>query len=293
VKSNSAASGALYDLRAILLGICFAFLWALVDKLGERVHVSVYEVVWFRYGVQLAVVAVIAKPRLHYSVIHSSRPLAQGIASLMMLATSLFFIFSIKKMNIDDVMAIFWFAPLFLAVASSIGEAVATPVWIGTICATVGAVAINRPDGGVFRATAILPLGMAASFALYQIVIGSLYRERTEAKLFHTALWIFLIVTFRIPWFWRRPSLPDIVIMGMIGLLGVCALFVFDRALEMTRAVNVAPAICTQSIWSALLSSRFHHSTLLAGAFLIIAGATVPLLWGKLAADPPQLEPTA
>jgi drug/metabolite transporter (DMT)-like permease len=98
-------------------------------------------------------------------------------------------------------------------------------------------------------------------FALYNVLTREMRAERTSANLFHTALWVFIALSFVMPSVWHTPSLKAALAMIGIGVWGFVLLLFLDRALAWAPASLVAPFIYTQCIWGdalELIRRRFH-----------------------------------
>ena len=91
----------------------------------------------------------------------------------------------------------------------------------------------------------LLPLGMGFCFALYNVLTREMRTERTSANLFHTALWVFIALSFVMPSVWHTPSLKAALAMIGIGVWGFVLLLFLDRALAWAPASLVAPFIYT------------------------------------------------
>jgi drug/metabolite transporter (DMT)-like permease len=106
----------------------------------------------------------------------------------------------------------------------------------------------------------LLPLGMGFCFALYNVLTREMRTERTSANLFHTALWVFIALSFVMPGL-AYPFPESGVAMIGIGVWGFVLLLFLDRALAWAPASLVAPFIYTQCIWGdalELIRRRFH-----------------------------------
>jgi drug/metabolite transporter (DMT)-like permease len=265
--------------RAPLLASLFALVWAVMERIGAGIRASPYQVVWTRYGTQLALVLLIFGGRHRGRLVKTAKPGLQVAASLHMLGMPLFFIAAMKRMDAGNAMAIFWVSPLIAAAATVLltREPVRLPQWAGIVAASAGAVLLSNPHGGIFRLADVFPLGMALCFAGYQVDLRAMAREHILAKLFHTALWVFLCLSLAIPLFWQTPSRAGLVEMAFVGLIGCFGLFVLDRALEIASAAAIAPAICMQPVWAELLSFRRPGWHSVIGAALVIAGGAVSL----------------
>ena len=120
---------------------------------------------------------------------------------------------------------------------------------------------IRPPFPGTGGWLLLLPLGMGFCFALYNVLTREMRTERTSANLFHTALWVFIALSFVMPSVWHTPSLKAALAMIGIGVWGFVLLLFLDRALAWAPASLVAPFIYTRCIWGdalELIRRRFH-----------------------------------
>ena len=119
---------------------------------------------------------------------------------------------------------------------------------------------------------------MGFCYALYSVLTRAMRTERTSANLFHTALWVFIPLTFVMPSVWRNPTPKIALAMVGIGILGFAALLALDRALAWAPVSAAAPFIYTQCIWTDVVHAIWHrfrpglHQLL--GALLIVGSLT-------------------
>lgn len=142
------------------------------------------------------------------------------------------------------------------------GEKVAAAQWMAAFIGLAGTWLVIRPPfPGTGGWLLLLPLGMGFCFALYNVLTREMRTERTSANLFHTALWVFIALSFVMPSVWHTPSLKAALAMIGIGVWGFVLLLFLDRALAWAPASLVAPFIYTQCIWGdalELIRRRFH-----------------------------------
>ncbi len=263
-------------LAALSLALLFAALWAVIEQIGGSVKVSAYQVVWTRYGTHLLLLLVLVGSRRGpAALVRTSSPGRQVACSLMMLGMPLCFIGSMHRMSAPEAFSVFWSFGLMVPVLSLVvsGERVRLIQWMAAAAGLGGAVLLAPPEQLPLRAAAVFPLGMAFCFALYMVLVRDMRSEPMPAKLFHTGLWVFLALSLVSPWFWRTPSGSDMASMAAIGILGCLGLFALDRALETLSPAAIAPVICTQPAWVALLEGK--HRGAAAGVVLALAGAAL------------------
>jgi drug/metabolite transporter (DMT)-like permease len=141
------------------------------------------------------------------------------------------------------------------------GEKVAAAQWMAAFIGLAGTWLVIRPPfPGTGGWLLLLPLGMGFCFALYNVLTREMRTERTSANLFHTALWVFIALSFVMPGL-AYPFPESGVAMIGIGVWGFVLLLFLDRALAWAPASLVAPFIYTQCIWGdalELIRRRFH-----------------------------------
>jgi drug/metabolite transporter (DMT)-like permease len=268
-------------LLALALAAGFSFLWAAIEHFGAGIRVSPYQVVWTRYGTPLAFLLLLFGFRSRAGLVRTGRIRLHVLASLLMLAMPVCFILAVGRMSADDVMVVFWAGSLVTVVASGLLDRERS--WLVRLtamaAASAGAILITRPHVGASRFAFLASLGMAASFAGYQVTLRQLAGEPILPKLVHTALWVFLALTLLMPLVWRKPSARDLLIMSLIGVVGCLALLLLDCALEIASPAILAPAICTQPVWVELLAGRRPTGLKVVGTVLILGAIAVVSLW--------------
>lgn len=277
----------LVDRPALGVG-AFTLAWALMEIIAPVTGLSPYEIVWTRYGVHLLVLMLIVGRRPKASVVRTKQPVLEIVASLSMLGMPMCFVFAARHMPLQDAIAVFWTAPaLVLGFGALLGQQFGgVRTVIAVILGLFGALLICKPDAAALRPAAIFAIGMSACFALYVVLMGTIRRDAISTKLFHTALWVFVILTLDLPRFWRMPTAVGIVGIVAIAVLGLGGLYLLDAALETTTPAIIAPILYMQIAWDALLHMLRHlqkfgqlpDRATLVGVLLVIAVALPSLL---------------
>lgn len=273
----------LRDRPALGVGL-FTLCWTLIELIGPRSGVPPLQIVWTRYGVHLALMALVVGRRRGVGLVRTAHPALSVLASLLMLGMPVCFVLAASRMPMHDTLSIFWTAPVFIVgFGALLGQ---QSGGVRTLAALLGGLAgamlIYRPDATFDPAGAVFALGMAICFALYVVLMGTMTRDSLGTKLFHTALWVFAALTFALPRIWLTPTATGLVVMAAIGVFGLGGLYVLDLALETVTPAIVAPLLYTQLAWEtgahllrdALRSGRVPDAETLAGLALIgVAGA--------------------
>ena len=106
-----------------------------------------------------------------------------------------------------------------------LGETVSRRRWLGVAVGLVGVVLALRPafifGGTPPPAAALLPLGTAVLFTLYQILTRKLAAvDHPHTTIFHTGLAASLATSVALPFVWVAPPLTDWVVLVLLGVLG-------------------------------------------------------------------------
>jgi drug/metabolite transporter (DMT)-like permease len=253
-------------------------LWPVVEALAGFMsqRYSPFEIVWVRYGTHLLLMLAVWSPGGPARLVRTQRPGLHALRALTMLGMPACFVLAVTRMPVGAVMALFWVAPLLAMLLAAVGlrERPGWRPWAAAAGAYAGAVVIlGVPDVG--RRAAVLPLAMAACFALYLVLTRFMREETTAARLFYTALGVWVPLTFVLPWFWKTPTPRDLALMMSIGVLGFLFLLGVDRALDAAPVGSLAPFALAQPIWSVLvgaaLSGRRPTLRDIAGGLVVLA----------------------
>jgi drug/metabolite transporter (DMT)-like permease len=273
---------------AIAMMCASVFLWAAIETIGSYIPAaySPYQTVWALYATHLLFMMAVLGPRYQTKLVYTKRLGMQLLRSLLMLGMPVFFILAAQRMPLKDVLSIFWVSPMMvIAFSALLGERVSLTYWAAVIGGFAGVLIVSRPDGGVLQ-LAVLPLGMALCFSLYQVMTRMMRAEDTLPSLFYTAGGVFVLLSFGMPSFWQTPTLESALLMVSIGLVGFLGLFTLDKACEMAPASIVAPFAYTQPIWiiilSYLASGQFPGRLAILGVLTIIVSGLYLLLRGTV-----------
>lgn len=223
--------------RGMLWMIAFAALWVLADAVAGRLRhpYSPYQVVWARYGSQLAIMLAIWGWRDPLVLVRTRRPVLQIARSLLMLVMAGAWILALQRgLTADTVLAIFGLAPLIIcALAAVLLKERPTPgIWVSAAVVSVGATFCLPLDVRLSLTAVAAALTFAGSFSLYVVMTPMLRGESLRANLFYAALGVFAALSLFVPTIWVTPTSHDAVVMVLIGAVGLLALLALDRMAE-------------------------------------------------------------
>lgn len=269
--------------------MCFALVVGLVVEtlpgfLSRRY--SAYEIVWLRYSTHLALMLLLWAPRDPGRLLRTRRPVLHAVRSLTMLGMPTFFVLAITRYPRDAVMAVYWLEPLLamLMAAVVLRERVGRRWWLAGLAAYAGALLLFPlrfvPPPGLL----LTALSMAACFALYQVLTRAMSDETPTARLFYSALWVWLSLSLALPWIWTTPTVRDLALMMTIGVLGYVVLLFIDRALDVAPVSKVAPFALAQPLAAVVVDAGLWHQmptrANLAGVAIVLA-AWLAFVWPR------------
>lgn len=272
--------------RGMLLMALFVALWAAVEALAAEVllRYSPYQVVWTRYVVHLAFMAAVWGWQDPGSLWRTRRPAFQIFRSMMMLGMPASWIVAMHLgVESGTLMFIFWASPLLILAFARffLKERATLPLWGAALAAWAGAGILTGPSRPESLSMLAYPVAMAVTFSLYVVMTRSLRGETPRANLFHSALWVALLLTPAMPGLWITPSLPELLAMIGVGLLGFAALFALDRMAAAAPVSVSAPVGYLQLVFTISIAVLLGHGNggERAAAGGLIIGAAVLYVW--------------
>lgn len=265
----------------LLASACFAA----VETVGGYFigGMSIFQLVWSRYAVHLMFMLAVFAPRRGTAIVRSTRIGLQIVRSMTMLVMPLAFILALRYMPAHDVWSAYWLSPLtILALGMVILHERVGPVrWAAGCVGLLATVLIEQPDRGLLTVAVVPAVAVGAAISVHLLLSRVLRRDDPLASLFHTALWVFAVFTFVVPFVWDPPSARAIVGLTFVGLVGLACLYFLARAGETAPLPVVASFAYSELVWLlvfnlAIYRIRPDRSAVL-GA-LIVVGLTVFML---------------
>jgi drug/metabolite transporter (DMT)-like permease len=239
-------------LAGILCAITAVACFATLDTTTKFVSagVPVLMALWFRYAFQAVATTVVVLPRMGLRVFRTEHPRFQFLRGVLLFLTSLFAFFSLKYMPVGEFTAIVMITPLLITLLAitSLGERVSPLRWALVAGGFTGTLIIIRPGSEAFDWVMLLPLGLVASNAWFQVLTSKL--ARTEAPLtmhFYTGWVGTLLASVALPFVWTPIDSwtlwGGLVLMGTMGSVGH---FLLILAYARAPAATLTPYLYTQ-----------------------------------------------
>jgi drug/metabolite transporter (DMT)-like permease len=255
-----------------------AFFWAIIEHLGGLVpsRYSPVQTVWSRYLVHLLFMLVFFGPRRGSNLVRTRCFGLQVSRALLMVGMPVSFIFGVALLPVQVVWLVSWISVIAMLAMSAVflRERVAPAFWLAAGIGWLGIWAMSGAHLPPLSWRYLAPFGMGSCFAIYVVTTRRMHGESTQAKLFHTALWVFLVFSVVVPFKWKMPSLDVLIVYALIGLSGYLGLYFLDKSIEMAPVSLTAPLIYTVPLWScvqqSIITGKPPGSMAVAGALIIV-----------------------
>jgi drug/metabolite transporter (DMT)-like permease len=272
-------------LRRLWLGIffmcaattCFPVMNGIVQVLS-RTYPS-EQVIWARTAGHLLIVLLVVVPRYGLGVLTTRRPMAQVSRSLLLLGSTTLFFFAVKDVPLAKAASISFMAPFFVTLLAlpMLGERIDARRLATVVVGFLGVLVVIRPGSEVFQPAALLIVGSAFCYAVYQVFTRKVAGiDRPETSVMYSALVGTIVMSFVVPFAWRTPdNLVDVLLMLSLGLLGAGGHWCVAKAMTYGQASVISPFQYWQMIGSVLVgyavSGMFPDATTWVGAGIIVA----------------------
>ena len=270
--------------RGIALLVLGVTLFGIMDGLGKLLgrRYPVVEVIWARYAFALPVALAMISPQKWPILLRCERPWLQGSRALLPLLASATVIIGLSFLPLADATAISFASPLLVVLLSIplLGEHISADTWIGVVSGFAGVLIIVRPGAGTLAAAALLPLGTALFFALYQVLTRLVNREDPVVTLAWTIGVGVVVTTPALAVSWRSGSGEDWLLMAISGLLFGLGQFLLIKAFALAPASFLTPFTYAQIVAATAFGAVVFGDipdrwTLLGTAIVIFSGVYV------------------
>lgn len=269
--------------RGIVLMLVAFALFACMDATVKYLtrDYSVPQIVWARFTFHLVIfVAIFARGTNVARLFRSERPGLQLLRSVFLLSATAMFFTALRYLPLAEAISIGFVSPLVVTALAIpiLGERVGWRRWVAILVGFGGVLIIIRPGLGIMHWAAVLPLGMAVCYALYQVLtrIASRTEDARTSQLWGPAVGV-VVMSAVAPFFWTPPSLAGWALMAFAGLCGGVGHMLLIRAYEVAPASVLSPFVYTQLVWMiglgyVIFDNLPEPATLIGGAIVIASG---------------------
>ncbi|MSP48937.1 MAG: DMT family transporter [Alphaproteobacteria bacterium] len=256
---NPASGTSSAGLRAILLTLATVIGFAAMNGTNKYLarDYPVAEVVWARFFFASIGILLVAawRPGLA-ALFRTRRPGLQALRSTLMICSTLLFVGALSVLPLAEVEAINFAGPFFVVALSAplLKEKVPAAIWVAVLLGFVGILVIIRPGAGVLSWAALMPLGVAFLYGLFQIITRRLGGvDGAMTSLFYSGLMGLVVTSAVAPFIWRWPDLKGWLLMAQAGLLGAGSHYLLIKALDLAPASLLQPFTYVQLIAAVII----------------------------------------
>jgi drug/metabolite transporter (DMT)-like permease len=217
---------------------------------------SPWQVLFMRSAVILAICLVIGRKRVVIQTLRSPIRNALLARSVGLLMAWLCFYSAAGKLQLAELMTIYFASPLLVAVLAVplLRETVTRMRWISILIGFGGVLIACRP-GDLSHAGAIgLALLAALLWAGSMILIRQIATKEPTLVQMLTSCFSFVLMTGAVlPFKWVTPGALDLALMVGIGLLGALAQYLLIEGIRRAPASVVSPLEFSALVWSFVL----------------------------------------
>ncbi|MGI9435656.1 MAG: DMT family transporter, partial [Geminicoccaceae bacterium] len=223
--------------------------------LGEGYAIS--QVVMSRNAIGFVAILVFVMMRgANLAILHPGRPGLLALRTLFSLGAAFAFFTSLRFLPLADAFAIAFASPLFVTALSVplLGEQVGIRRWSAVVLGFGGVLVVMQPSGEAFRLEALLALCAALCHAIAMLLGRKMTRDMTTtAIMFWPSLGVALVTLFMMPSQWQTPSLPDLGVFFLMGVVGTIGMSLITQGYRYAPAAVIAPFDYSSLLWASLL----------------------------------------
>lgn len=272
-------------LSGIALLVAAVACFSVLDTTTKFISLSVpvLMALWFRYAFQAIATTAAVLPKRGWALLRTAHPKFQCLRGVLLLTTSVLAFFSLRYMPVGEFTAIVMVTPLVITLLASLtlGERVSILRWALVIGGFVGTLIIIRPGSDSFDWTLLLPLGLVASHAWFQILTSRLAKTEDPFTMHFYTGWVgTLLASLALPFAWTwLDSWTLWAGLGLMGLMGTVGHFMMILAYARAPVSTLTPFLYAQ-IGFAMLGGwlAFSHVpdnwSQLGIAMIVVCGAT-------------------
>ena len=286
-------------LLIVVASACFTTVDVSVKLLSQRYPVPL--IAWARWGVQALVLLAVAAPRLRFGLLRTTQLRPHLLRGALLIGSSLCFFSALRFLPLAEATALNYTSPILVTVLAGwlLRERLTRPRWAFVVAGFVGMLLIVRPGSDALAPAALLALGAAGLYAIFQIMTRKLAGENLMTLMIYPSLLGTFALSLAVPFVHSDDWYPtsDLAAFVGIGILGSLGHLLFVRAFQRASASAIAPFTYVQLVWSTiagwLVFGTFPDGWALAGIFTIAASGVVLTWYERWRASLPQSEPAA
>ncbi len=243
--------------RGILLMLAANLTLANMDAISKHL-VSRYPVVQIlavRFVVFTVFALALARPRSLRAAFGTRHPWLQLARSIVIAVEVGVFVLAFRHLPLAEVHAVTGIAPLLVTALSVLvlGERVGMRRWSAVALGFVGLLVILRPGFAVIDPAALIPLGGALLWAVYQILVRLVSADAPTTSLLYMAVVGAVATSALAPFAWVAPDAEGWFFLVLLGLIGSLGHLLLIMAFRHAPASLLQPFHYTLLVWAVVL----------------------------------------
>ena len=241
-----------HALAGIALVVGASACFAALDTTTKYVSAAVplLMALWFRYAFQAVLTTAAVLPRRGWAVWRTRHLPYQALRGVLLLTSSFLAFASLRYMPVGEFTAIVMITPLAITVlaATALKERVSALRWALVAGGFAGTLIIIRPGGEAFTWASLLPVGLVASNAWFQVLTSRLARTEDPVTMHLYTGWVgTLIASIALPAVWAPvPHWTLWLGLCFMGLMGSVGHFMLILAYQRAPAATLTPYLYAQ-----------------------------------------------
>ena len=232
----------------------FGVLDAVAKLLTQSYHPL--QVTWGRFFFAFLFVLPLAMRLATVGGLRPRRPGLQLLRASLLAGCNFLFILAIAKMQLAEVQAIAFVAPLLvtLLAAVTLGEKVGPRRLAAVAVGLLGVAVILRPGSGLFHWAAVFAFVQAIGNAVFHLVTRAIAaHDPPQVTFVFTATVGAAAATAFVPFVWQWPTAGDWVLLAIVGAAGALGHYFMIHAFRRAEASSLAPYMYLQLPWITFL----------------------------------------
>jgi drug/metabolite transporter (DMT)-like permease len=228
------------------------------------------------------------------------RPWLQLVRAFFATAEVALFYWAVVYLPLADVITFYLAGPIYVTALSVIllGERVGWRRWLAVLVGFLGVVIALRPSAASFTYPALIAL-LGSMFFAVSMITTRVLRGTSDTMLVTTqTLGTLLLGALAAPFGWVTPSLRDLLLLCLLGVVALVAHACTNRSLKLAPASVVVPYQYTLIVWAILFGWLVFNDVpallMLLGAAIIVAAGLFIFLREQAAVEeamPPEAHP--
>lgn len=199
------------------------------------------------------------------------------------------FYFAAKSLPLADLMTLYLSAPLIVVALSGVmlREHVGARRWTAVVAGFVGVLIALHPSGAALSQGAIVALAGSLMFALSLTITRRLRATPWLELVTYQTVGTGLIGTALAPVGWIAPTVTDLGLMLIVGIMSVCCFMCITKALSIAPASLLAPFQYLSVVWAVILGwlvwGDVPSQAMVLGSTIIVASGLIVLRFERRA----------